>query len=311
MPKATASQPKPQRRSFFGSARLPAAWRALGFFVLLFATVEGLAPHVLKIERTVFGPGETPGGDGLEKIMLFACTLLPTLAFGFFERRSLAEYGLPLKQMLGRDFWVGALWGFCIVSTNVALMVLCHAYSFGAIALSPAEAGRFGLLWLFAYLAVGMAEEFAFRGYLQFTLTQAVSFWPAAVLTSILFGLIHLDVGASWPAIANYCALALFACLAIRRTGTLWFAIGTHMAFDWADSFFYSTGHRAVQGQLFHATVHGRTWLSGGIAGPDGNIFNVVLVAASILLLSRLYPRVKYPPAREDARPPDVPSISR
>jgi membrane protease YdiL (CAAX protease family) len=141
------------------------------------------------------------------------------------------------------------------------------------------------------------APEFAFRGYLLFTLTQATSFWPAAVLTSILFGLIHLDVGAPWPVIVNFCALALFACLAIRRTGTLWFAIGAHVAFDWADSFFYSIGGPAVQGQLFQATVHGSPWLSGGAAGPDGNIFNLVLVAASILLLSRLYPQVKYPPA--------------
>src|ERR1700689_4775808 len=107
MPNATAPTPEHRRRSFFGSARLRAGWRALGFFVLLFATVESLLPHVLKIQRTVFGRGETPGGDVLEKVMLFACTLLLTLAFGFFERRSLADYGLPLRKIFGKHFWVG------------------------------------------------------------------------------------------------------------------------------------------------------------------------------------------------------------
>jgi uncharacterized protein len=92
----------------------------------------------------------------------------------------------------------------------------------------------------------------------------------------------------------NYSVLALFVCISIQRTGILWFAIGSHMAIDWGDSFFYSTGHKEVQGHLFHATLHGSRWFSGGDTGPDGNIFDVFLVAVGIFLLSRLYPQVKY-----------------
>jgi uncharacterized protein len=143
---------------------------------------------------------------------------------------------------------------------------------------------------------VALSEEFAFRGYLQFTLTRGMGFWPAALVTSILFGLVHLDVSAPWQAITNIGLLALFLCLALRRTGNLWFGIGSHMAFDWGLSFLYSCSPDA-RGHLSSAVMRGSVWFTGGAAGagPEGNIFNVFLVAAGIVLLSKVYPGVKYP----------------
>jgi uncharacterized protein len=211
------------------------------------------------------------------------------------KHRTLADYGLPLRRIFGANFCAGALWGFGILTVNVALMVLLHAYSFGTIALPVIGILKYAFLWAVGYLAVGIAEEFAFRGYLQYTLTRGMGFWPASIVTSILFGLIHLDVQAPWPAITNIALLALFVCMALRRTGNLWFAIGSHTAFDWGEAFFYSTDHTKVAGHLFNASLHGSRWLSGGDAGPEGNIFNIFLVAAGILLLSRVYPQVKYP----------------
>jgi uncharacterized protein len=285
------------RYPFYGSSGLRAGWRAIGFFVLLFAAVESQLGTILKLEHRVFGAGETPGGVLFEKALLFVCTVILTLIFGVFEHRSLADYGLPLQKIFGKDFWAGALWGFGILTANIGLMVLFRAYSFGSLALTAVGILKQALLWAVAYLAVGIAEEFAFRGYLQYTLTWGMGFWPAAVVTSILFGLIHLDVQAPWRAIANIAVLALFVCMALRRTGSLWFPIGSHMAFDWGNAFFYSADRTQVQGHLFNASLHGSPWFSGDAAGPEGNIFNVFLVVAGILLLSRIYPLVKYPVA--------------
>jgi uncharacterized protein len=293
------------RRVFYGYAGLRAGWRALAFFILLSAAVESQAPSILKVEHRLFGEGETPGGVLLEKVLLFGCTLILTVAVGALEHRSLADYGLPLRKIFGADFWAGALWGFGILTVNVALMLLLHVYSFGTIALPVMGILKYAFLWAMAFLSVGIAEEFAFRGYLQFTLTRGMGFWPASIVTSILFGLIHLDVQAPWQAIANIAVLALFVCAALRRTGNLWFAIGSHMAFDWGESFFYSTDRTKVQGHLFNASLNGGKWLSGGDAGPEGNIFNVFLVAAGILLLFRVYPQVKYRPAGSESHSRD------
>jgi uncharacterized protein len=285
------------RYALCGPSGLRAGWRALGFFILLFAAVESQLGYILKVEHHVFGERESPGGVLFEKALLFGCTLILTLIVGAFEHRSLADYGLPLQKILGKDFWAGALWGFGILTANIGLMILSRAYSFGIVALTASGILGQAFLWAVAYLAVGIAEEFAFRGYLQYTLTQGMGFWPASIVTSTLFGLIHLDVQAPWQAIANIAVLALFVCMALRRTGSLWFPIGSHMAFDWGDAFFYSAHRTQVQGHLFNASLHGSPWLSGGAAGPEGNIFNLFLVVAGMLLLSRTYPQVKYPVA--------------
>jgi len=43
-------------------------------------------------------------------------------------------------------------------------------------------------------------------------------------------------------------ATGLLFCLMIRRTGTLWFAVGFHEAWDWAETFFYGTPDSGLLG---------------------------------------------------------------
>ena len=282
-------------RMMYGPAGLRAGWRAI-VFLLLMALGEWQGSRVIEAEHRLFGPGESPEGWLFEKTILFLFVLIVVLVIGAFEHRSLREYGLPLREAFGKNFWAGALWGFGILTVNIVLMSVMGAYSFGQIALPISQVVKYGLLWLAANSVVALSEEFAFRGYLQFTLTRGMRFWPASVVTSILFGLAHLDTSAPWQAIVNIALLALFLCLALRRTGSLWFGIGSHMAFDWGLSFFYSCDAGA-RGHLSQAAIHGSPWFAGGTAGPEGNIFNVFLVIAAILLLSKVYPHVKYPAA--------------
>lgn len=46
-------------------------------------------------------------------------------------------------------------------------------------------------LTLFTFLGIGFGEEILFRGYIQRLLESNTSFWPAAVVSSILFGVLH------------------------------------------------------------------------------------------------------------------------
>ena len=145
---------------------------------------------------------------------------------------------------------------------------------------------------------VGFFEEFAFRGYMQFTLTTGLGFWPAALITGVIFALAHRgNPGENWVGLVEIVLIALFLCTALRRTGSLWFAIGWHMAFDWGESFFYSTPNSGVHavGHLFNASLLGSRWLSGGTVGPEASVFDLVVTVAGILLLIKIYPDAKYP----------------
>jgi hypothetical protein len=69
------------------------------------------------------------------------------------------------------------------------------------------------------------------------------------------------------------------------------------MAFDWGESFFYSTPNSGIHatGHLFNASLMGSKWLSGGSVGPEASVFDLVLTIAGILLLAKIYPDAKYP----------------
>ncbi len=100
---------------------------------------------------------------------------------------------------------------------------------------------KFAAFWGVMFLGVGLFEEFLMRGYMQFTLARSMGFWPAAGVLSIVFGALHLNnPGEAWiGALAAGC-IGFFFCLTLRRTGSLWFAVGFHAAWDWGESFFYS-----------------------------------------------------------------------
>ena len=52
-----------------------------------------------------------------------------------------------------------------------------------------------GLIYVATALALaGVCEEFAFRGFLQSTLTRRFSFIPAVIVSAVTFGLFHFDI---------------------------------------------------------------------------------------------------------------------
>src|SRR3989442_350419 len=122
-----------------------------------------------------------------------------------------------------------------------------------------------------ALLLVGFSEEFLFRGYALYTLSTGIGFWPAAGLLSALFGAVHLhNPGESWIGGLSAGLIGLFFCFTVRRTGSLWFAIGLHAAWDYSESFVYSVPDSGamVPGHLLNSSFHGPRWLTGGTVGP-------------------------------------------
>jgi membrane protease YdiL (CAAX protease family) len=100
------------------------------------------------------------------------------------------------------------------------------------------------------FILTGIFEEFAVRGYPQFTLARSVGFWPAAVITSLMLGLAHAgNSGEAMLGLIGVFAVGLLACLMLRRTGDLWFPIGFHFSWDYAESFIFGvpdSGNLAV-----------------------------------------------------------------
>ncbi len=128
----------------------------------------------------------------LEEFGTLLAAVIPALVLARVERRPWKSYGLPARQAFGRLFWIGTVWGFAGISLLMCALYGLHAFSFGHLVLHGIRLARFAAFWAVMFLLVGLFEEFLLRGYTQFTLARGIGFWPAALVLSCAFGLIHL-----------------------------------------------------------------------------------------------------------------------
>jgi len=233
-------------------------------------------------------------GALLGKMVLIIAIAVPAFAISRVERRSFGEYGLPTKQAFGKLFWLGVLWGFAFLSLLLFSLHLAGVLSYGRVMLQGAHIWKLALFWAAFFLSVGLFEEFTFRGYTQFAIQQVAGFWPTALFLSAIFAFVHhSNPGETWLGSLGAGAVALFFCFTLRRTGNLWFAVGMHASWDWAQSFLYGVPDSGVvePGHLLLAQIHGPAWLSGGSVGPEGSVLLFVVVAAMWVVFDRLFPR--------------------
>lgn len=243
-------------------------------------------------------------GDGFGFIVLVGVTAVMAV----IETREPRYYGLPIKSAFRGNFWLGCLWGFVAISALLLSLRADHNFVYGSHALHGWSIASSGFLWAVAFLLVGLFEEFLLRGYAQFTLTMGIGFWPAAFLLSLVFVSLHRNnPGESVFGLCQIGLIALFLCFTLWRTGTLWFAVGFHAAWDWGQSFFYGTADSGVQatGHFLQPAFAGSQWLTGGSVGPEGS----VLLTPLFLLLFALYyfafPRRAPYPDPEAIKPTD------
>jgi uncharacterized protein len=223
---------------------------------------------------------------------------LATWIMSRMEKRPLGDYGIPVRQALGRRFWEGSIWGFAMLSAVLLVLHLSGHFQIDSISLAGGPFFRYALAWAATFLAVSLSEEFAFRGYLLFSFSRRMRFWRAALLISALFGAAHIpNHGENAVGILQVVEFGLLLCLTLRRTGNLWFAVGFHAAWDWAETFFYGTPDSGVLGvgRFLSTSVHGPNWLTGGSAGPEGSVIALFVLLLCALLIHFRFPKAVYP----------------
>jgi membrane protease YdiL (CAAX protease family) len=304
--KKADSVPSLLRKVFLGSNGLRADWRLLVFFVLF-----GICAAILeRLAVLIAGPARfTLGSMSLMESGLFGAALIASGIMGRVEKRTFADYGLPSRGAFGCRFWEGSLWGFAALSFLLLLLRIAGSFEYGVPAITGLELGKYALLWGGVFLLVALAEEYTFRGYPLFTLSSGIGFLPAALILSALFGLVHLgNPGESWLGSFNAGLIGVFFCLTLRRTGSLWFAIGAHMGWDWGETFFYGVpdSGQVAPGHFLHPVFHGSKWLTGGTVGPEGSVLAVLVVALMLMAFHYRFPPATRPRQFESGEPVPV-----
>jgi uncharacterized protein len=292
----------PMESIFLGPNGVRAGWRAALYLALFFLFVSIGAMVLGRLHPAALAPGGaiTPSVLATQEALAALSAIAAALILGRLERRHFGEYGMPLAQALQKNFWVGTLWGLAAISALMLVIRMLGGYSFGVVALSSADVARYALEWGAVFILVGIYEEFFFRGYLQFTLTSGMGFWPAALLLSAAFGGVHWrNPGESPVGVLSVFLTGMFLCFTLRRTGTLWFAIGFHAAYDFGETYLYSVPDSGIvmPGHLLASSFHGPSWLTGGTVGPEGSAFDFVIFAILFVLFDRLYRMQKADPS--------------
>lgn len=287
-------------RIFLGEDGLRIGWRLLlyaAFWLMIKFALEVLVFQIIRLD----GDPYLPQFVALADLLDFASAYAAAVLMARIERRTPGVYGLPLRQAFGKSFWQGVLLGLGEVSLLVGLIAALGGYSFGPVVVHGADALRWACLWAIAFVLVGLSEEFLFRGYAQYTLAQSIGFWPAAVTLSVVFGAAHLrNHGEGIVGVANVVVTGLVFVFALRRTGSLWLAVGWHASFDFGETFLYSVPDSGLvfDHHFSNSALHGATWLTGGSVGPEGSVFSFVTMALSALAIHFLFPAKKQTPGQ-------------
>ena len=312
----SAPPPEAPTSLFLGRFGLRAGWSALIYiplfilFSVLFIVgalaIAGKLPSVLHdIQSHASQPQPIPDVTShdtfIPRILQFGALALAALILSRIERRRFSVYGIGRNRLA--DFLPGAFWGLATLTLLVGILRATHHLVFDAQVLHGAAIYSFGFKWLLAFISVGLLEEYLNRGFLQFTLTRgvyglaekispaharAVAFTIAAFFMSLFFSAGHLGNARENPmGIALTFVAAILFSYALWRTGSLWWAIGNHMAWDWAQSFLYGVpdSGQISAGRLFHTHPVGNTLLSGGVDGPEGSIYAIPILLLAILIV--------------------------
>jgi membrane protease YdiL (CAAX protease family) len=217
-----------------------------------------------------FGPVALSGAAVLKFGLLWA---LAFLTVGFFEEGAFRCY-LQFTLTRGINFW----WALGAIA-----LIFCD--------LTRRGAGN-GIGGVYLIAALGLIPCLL----LERLRSESSGFWQAAWVTSTFFGAIHTwNRGENWIGIFAAASVGFALCVSVKLTGSAWWAIGFHAAWDWAETYFYGTPDSGLpaKGHLLTTNPAGAAIWSGGTDGPEGSLLIIPLILLLLLALLALYGRGK------------------
>lgn len=217
-------------------------------------------------------------------VVLWMVALTLAVYVGFVhavERRRASEVALP---GMGRALGVGMLLGTGLYTACILILWLLGIYRIDGF---NSWQIPLGLLWF--GLSSGFFEELLFRG-LLFRISQEVfGSWVALAISSLAFGLMHLNNPGGTLQGVLFIAIEAGVLLAAAYilTGRLWLSMGFHMAWNFMQAAIlpvHVSGSGTSQG-LFRAAIAGPDLLTGGVFGMESSLVAFVLLTTTGVVL--------------------------
>jgi len=240
-------------------------------------------------------------GDYLEP--LYRIFLLFLLVLGYSLMSLLTQRGVPPRKSIGldarpgwkREWALGAAVGWsavvvCILPTAIigglVITVFTNVHQYWVLVLD-----------LIALLAGTLAVEVGFRGYAFQRLVDAMGPFMATFFMAVIFAVWRTHATPTTTAAVLFSFLfGWVLCLAALRTRALWVSWGLHFAWAAAMSMLFGL---TIAGGMNYSPVFvtnpvGPSWITGGLQGPEGSVFGLLVGIALLIAIVRVTGDLKY-----------------
>lgn len=278
------------------SATLRSGWRFAAFLIAFVVTTVLLGTVVIGF---LLAAGMSPESRPVMFLVVNSVVSLgPAILIGwlcgkYIEKIPFRALGVWFTRLWFRHFMMGCFVG--AVTVGIAVLV---AAAFGGLRFTANGVERSAiiqtLITSFGIFAIAAAfEEVLFRGYILQTFARSGLAPFAIALTSIFFGIVHLNnPNVGIISTTNTMLAGIWFGIAYLKTRDLWFVWGMHLVWNW------------MQGAVFGIEVSGLTditkasvlteidagpvWLTGGAYGLEGGVACTAAIILSTLAIQFL-----------------------
>jgi len=258
--------------------RLRAGWR-LAIQTLLLIALSFCAGIPLSL--LTFIPG-LELSDGLflalnQVVEIIAITGSIYLAVRFLDKRPFSSLGLKLNKWTLIDILAGIVITFFIMGFIYLIQwglgwLTFEGFAWETDNILTVLGGTLGMFAVF--VLVSWNEELLTRGYHLQTIASGLNLFWGVVLSSTVFGILHLgNPNATWVSAAGIFFAGLFLAYGYLTTRQLWLPIGLHIGWNFFEGVVFGF---PVSGldiyRLIHITVDGPVLWTGGAFGPEAGL---------------------------------------
>lgn len=261
--------------------RLRAGWRLLlqTLLLLVFGTIIGLIVALL-----VGLPGSLNSLWG-QIINFLIITSSVYVARRWLDKRSFESLGLRIDKNTLLDILAGIGITFVQMGFIYVLMLGLGWLTFQGFAwdFDPISVVLTNVLTFFiVFVFVGWNEELLSRGYHLQTIASGTNLFWGVVLSSAIFGILHLgNPNATWVSAAGIFFAGIYLAYGYIRTKQLWLSIGLHIGWNFFEGVVFGF---PVSGLDIYALtrikIQGPEVWTGGAFGPEAGL----IVLPSLLL---------------------------
>jgi membrane protease YdiL (CAAX protease family) len=261
-------------------------WRTIAFYAMCIVALivfESLGSRFTSAARA------DPRNALFEWITLVSVVIATWVMLRWVDKLSWREVGLDRAAASPPLIVKGAVVGGLTIAAASLFLISIHMLRVDA---APPGSwwGQAGVS-VVLLLPAAFFEELFIRGYVFAIIRRAAGWRVALILTSIVFGLLHVaNPGADSESILAVIVAGFFLGVILLVTKSLYAAGAAHFAWNWMMS---GALHVAVSGLPsadpdYKIVDAGPDWLTGGPWGPEGGVAAVV---AMFIVLFYLYGR--------------------